>query len=140
MRPVLMGLLLFILLFISLDILNASYKIGLSFSEVSLFIYGNEEEYIDPISFASLLEYVHLSIFLSMMLLLTLSAIYARLCTSHKRVKKVINLLMISAIISIISLLSAPYTQLGVYCYVISFWIYHASVVFMSVVSLKKLL
>jgi len=140
MRPVLMGVLVFILLFLGFDILNASHQVGLGFAEIHTYVYGNEEEFIDPISFASLLEYLHLSIFLMMMLLLTLSAIYARLCPSNRRAKTFINLSMLSAISSIISLLIAPYFSLAIYLYSLCFWTWHIIATLMSLESLKKLL
>ncbi|MGB6020221.1 MAG: hypothetical protein WBF77_11575, partial [Sulfurimonadaceae bacterium] len=80
MRPLLGGLLLFILLFVSADILLRSDHIGLTPSALAQTLFGNEEEYIEPVTEHFLLEMIHSDIFFIMMTLLTLSAVYARLC------------------------------------------------------------
>ncbi|MEA3521678.1 MAG: hypothetical protein U9R50_01750 [Campylobacterota bacterium] len=140
MRPVLTGFLLFLMLFITSDLAQKREQIGLHVSSASGVIYGDEESYIDPISTVSLLEILHSDLFMVMMTLLTLSAIYIRLSPYEKLTKILLHAVMLSAILSFILLLMAHYFQsIFLILWLISLWSWHILAFCMSVESLYRL-
>ncbi len=137
MRPLLGGLLLFILLFLSADILLKNEQIGLTPSHLSQTLFGNEEEYIEPVTEHFLLELIHSDIFFMMMTLLTLSAVYARLCQNRSMRVVNINTTMIAALLSILFLPLAYYLSAHfILPYIITFYSWHILALFMSMASL----
>lgn len=140
MRPLLGGLLLFILLFLSADVLLKSDHIGLTPTHLSETLFGNEAEYIEPVTEHFLLELMHSDIFFMMMTLLTLSAVYARLC-QNRRVRLInINIAMITALLTIIFLPTAYYLSAHfILPYIISFYAWHLMALMMTLASLYYL-
>ncbi len=140
MRPLIGGLLLFTLLFLLFDVWHKIDQIGLLPTDVITFLYGNEEEFIEPITQSSLLEIIHMDTFFAMMILLTLSAVYARLSDSTSRKMIMINLSMIGAIFGIISLPLAYFLHpLFIYLWLLCFWVWHMIAFGMCIESLWKL-
>ncbi|MEN8147615.1 MAG: hypothetical protein ABFR02_08345 [Campylobacterota bacterium] len=140
MRPLLGGLLLFILLFLSADIALRSGHIGLTPSALSQTLFGDEEAFIEPVTEHFLLEMVHSDIFFIMMTLLTLSAVYARLCQNRSLRLININVTMTAALFSIVLLPSAYYlSPLFVMPWIISFFTWHFLAIMMTLASLYYL-
>ncbi len=140
MRPLLGGLLLFILLFLSADILLKSDHIGLTVSKLSQTLFGNEEEYIEAVSEHFMLELMHSDIFFMMMTLLTLSAVYARLCQNKSLRLVNINATMITALLTVVLLPLAYYVSAGfVLPYIITFYAWHILALIMALASLVYL-
>ena len=104
MKPIINGLLLFTLIYLVSDFYVSNATIGLSFEAVKNTLYGNMDEFLDPISEAIFLEYIHAQIFFMMMILLTLSAIFARLTKQTSFSILIINVLMISALSTLLTL------------------------------------
>ena len=140
MRPILGGLLLFILLFLSADVVLKNDHIGLTPTALAQTLFGNEEEYIEPVTEHFLLELMHSDIFFMMMTLLTLSAVYARLC-QNKTIRIVnINATMISALLTILFLPLAYYlSAIFILPYIIAFYAWHILALFMAIASLYYL-
>jgi len=137
MRPLLGGLLLFILLFLSADILLKNDHIGLTPSHLSQTLFGNEEEFIEPVNEHFLLELIHSDIFFMMMTLLTLSAVYARLCQNARLRLVTINLAMVSALLSIVLLPLAYYlSPLFITPWIAAFYAWHLLALLMTLASL----
>lgn len=137
MRPLLGGLLLFIFLFLSADIFLKDDHIGLTESTLSKTLYGNEEEFIEPASEHFLLELMHSDIFFMMMTLLTLSAVYARLCQNSTLRLVNINATMIAALATVILLPMAYYVSADfVLPYIITFYAWHILALIMTLASL----
>jgi len=137
MRPLLGGLLLFILLFLSADIVLKNDHIGLTEQTLEQTLYGNEEEYIEAASEHFLLELMHSDIFFMMMTLLTLSAVYARLCQNKTLRLLNINATMIAALLTVILLPLAYYVSAGfILPYIITFYIWHILALMMTAASL----
>lgn len=138
MSLVLKGFLVFTLLYLVSDILVMNSTFGTSVESVHTTLYGDVDEYIDPMNEASFLEFWHTQIFFMMMTVLTLSAIFIRVSEKSKIV--LINILMISAITSLISLAFAFYmSDIFISAYVLTFFIWHALAVYMSICSFWKL-
>ncbi len=140
MRPLLGGLLLFMLLFLSADVLLKNNHIGLTPTQLSQTLFGDEEAYIEPATEQFMLELIHSDIFFMMMTLLTLSAVYARLC-QNKTIRIVnINATMISALLTVLFLPLAYYLSAWfVLPYIIAFYSWHILALFMAIASLYYL-
>jgi hypothetical protein len=116
------------------------FSFGVLPSMVHQTLYGNEGEYLDPISLASFLEFWHMEIFFIMMILLTLSAVYGRLCENTYTDLIVMNITFMSSIISLIALGLAFYVEeLFVSLYSFGFLIWHLFAIYMVLNSLWKL-
>ncbi len=138
MRLILTGFLSFILFYLISDTVVKYFSFGILPDAIEVTLFGNEEEFIDPITKASFLEFWHVEIFFMMMILLTLSAIFIRLA-NRSRVAMT-NTLMISAIISLITIaLSYFVAGLYIYIYVLTFFIWHLSAIYMIFYSFWKL-
>lgn len=130
--------LVFIFIYIIADILVMNSSIGLNIEAVKTTLFGNEQEYIDPINESSFLEFWHTQIFFIMMILLTLNAIFIRVAKRSRIIST--NILMISAISSLVSILLAYYvSDIFIYIYILSFFIWHAIAIFMIVYSFWRL-
>ena len=138
MSLILKGFLVFILLYLAADILVMKSSFGISADVINTTLFGNEEEYIDPISEASFLEFWHTQIFFIMMVLLTLSAIFIRVAKRSRII--LTNILMISAITSLITLPLAYYmSNFYVNVYVATYFIWHIMAIYMIFYSFWKL-
>jgi len=138
MRLVLSGFLGFILLYLVSDVLVKYSSFGIFPETIKTTLFGNEEEFIDPITTSSFLEFWHIEIFFMMMILLTLSAIFIRLA-KRSRVAMT-NTLMISAIVSLVTLaLSYFVGSFFIHIYVLTFFIWHLCAVYMIFYSFWKL-
>ena len=141
MKPLLNGLLLFIFLYIIFDVFVKSHTMGISPSAVSTTLFGNADEFVDPINKSVFLEFVHMQIFFLMMILLTLSAVYLRLLhQKRKNTLLVLNILMLSALLSPVALVTAYFYSaefIGIYLF--AFFSWHTVAFYMTLSSLWEL-
>lgn len=140
MKSVITGLLVFILIYLIVDIFAKQSSFGLFNQEIKNTLLGNVDEFIDPMNKSSFLEFIHMEIFFLMMILLTLSAIFIRL--SYKRPSSITltNIVMISGLLSIITLsLSYFSSEKFINLYILCFFIWHLCALYMSIYSLWKL-
>ncbi len=138
MSLILKGFLVFIFIFLISDILVMQSSFGITQESVNTSLFGNEDEYIDPMDKAAFLEFWHTQIFFIMMILLTLNAIFIRVAKRSRVIMT--NLLMISAILSLISLVFAFYLSSSfVIIYIFTYFIWHIIAIYMIIYSLWKL-
>lgn len=138
MRLILTGFLSFILLYIISDVLVKAFSFGISVETINITLFGSEENFIDPITKASFLEFWHVEIFFMMMILLTLSAIFIRLANRSRTFMT--NTLMLSAITSLVAIALAYFVSaIFIYLYVITFFIWHLIALYMILYSFWKL-
>ncbi len=138
MSLILKGFLVFIFLYLISDVLVMKSSFGISADTIHATLFGNEEEYIDPINEASFLEFWHTQIFFIMMILLTLNAIFIRVAKRSRII--LTNMLMISAVISLVSLPLAFYmSEFFVNVYIVAYFFWHAMAVYMIFYSFWKL-
>jgi hypothetical protein len=138
MSLILKGFLVFMLLYLISDVLVMNSSFGISVETVNTTLFGNEEEYIDPINEASFLEFWHTEIFFIMMILLTLTAVFIRVAKRSRII--LTNILMISAITSLISLPLAFYmSNIFVNVYITTYFIWHLMAIYMIFYSFWKL-
>jgi len=137
MGNILKGLLFGILLYLISDFIVKYFTIGLTLEALSLSLFGNEEEFVDAMSQSVLLEFWHTEIFFIMMILLTLSSIYIRVVSQTKNYKTTLNIVMISALLSLITLpLSFYLSNNFLYIYILTYYIWHIVAIKMSLRSL----
>lgn len=140
MRPILTGLLFFTLFYILSDVLVKYLNFGVFPEAIKLTLFGNEEQYIDPLTKASFLEFWHAEIFFMMMILLTISAVFVRLAKHETFKIIVLNALMLSALFSLVSLLLTFFvSKFFVFFYSFLFLIWHIIALCIIVYSLWKL-
>lgn len=140
MKSVLSGLLIFTILYIIVDYFVKQSGFGVSPESVALTLFGNPDEFLDPMSPSSFLEFAHIEIFFIMMILLTLSAVYIRM--SNKRIHSIliVNIATLGALVSLVALGGAYYFHEGfVGVYVVGSFVWRSLAFYMSVYSLWRL-
>ena len=140
MRPILSGLLLFTLIYLLNDVYVTKLSLGLFSEQIRTSLFGDVDEFLDPISRASFLEYIHIQIFFMMMLVLTLSAVYIRMTNKKTYSLLIVNLLMMSALLTLLTLgLSYFLNAIFINFYVFTFFTWHIVALYMSLSSLWSL-
>jgi len=95
---------LMMFLYFTGDLFYLSYFFGSSTKEVLSTLKGNPDEFIEPLSLLSLLEHIHISLFLSILALFTTMAIVLRIRLTDAHKKGIILISMLSLLISFLSL------------------------------------
>jgi hypothetical protein len=138
----LMGSVVFaILLYLGLDTVLHAYIIGLDMHSVSVTLFGDAENFVEPILIDSLLLQVHIDLFMTLFALLILSSIFIRLYSDKVMTKWIVHLLFIMGMLAPATLLltyliSASFTAI----WLISFILWHVLASLVALVILKKLL
>jgi len=140
MRLIIIVLVFFTLIYLLADIFVKYKSFGISVSTVKLTLFGDEDEFIEPLPEVSFLEFIHSEIFFIMMILFTLSIVFIRVATKSKINFVIINTTMMAAIVSLIALgLSFYLSEIFVYIYIISFFLWHTLGIYISLYTLWKL-
>jgi magnesium-transporting ATPase (P-type) len=140
MKPLLNGLLISIILYLVFDIFLKDHTLGLNIQTVSTTLFGNADEFLDPMNKSVFLEFIHMQIFFLMMLLLTLSAVFIRLFSKKKNTVLFMNLLMFFGILSPITLAAAYfYSSEFISIYLLCFFSWHIIALYMALKSLWEL-
>ena len=126
-NPLLKKLILFLvftlLLFLGLDVLLHHHQIGLTLATATDTILGNEEEFLDPILFDSLLERVHADILSAMIVLMLLATILIRLSSQSKQ--RLVHLSFLTAIFTQVALLLAHSLPQFIVLWITLFLLWH---------------
>lgn len=139
-KPIITGLLLFTLLYLTADIFVKYNSLGVTPTKLTATLFGNEEEYLDPMQTSVFLENWHMEIFFMMMILLSLGAVFVRVCGMAKKNIVITNVTLISAFASLIFLMGAFfYLDWLIFLYLVSFYLWHLGSFFMVTFSLWKL-
>ncbi len=139
MRPVLSLLLVFIIIYLASDIFVKYSSFGILPSQIASTLYGNEEQFLDAILPSVFLEFWHVEIFFTMMILFTLSAIYIRVAKASKSAIFLVNVMMIGAILALVSLVLAYYaSNTFVTLYAVCYLLWHFTALFCAVDALKR--
>ncbi len=70
--------------YLGLDILLHAYILGADINAILNTLYGNIEEFIEPVLFDTLLLQVHIDLFMSLFTIMIIASIYIRLYHAHK--------------------------------------------------------
>lgn len=87
------------------DLFYLQYFFGSSTTGILSTLKGNPDEFIEPLGLLSLLEHIHISLFLSILALFTTMAIVLRIKLTDVHKKGIILISMLSLLISFLSLL-----------------------------------
>ncbi len=140
MNTLLSGLMVFILLFLVTDLIVKTYHYGFTTDAIATMLYGNEEEFIEPLPFASLLEGVHADIFFAMMTLLTLGAVYGRTGRSKRLRIILVNLMMLTALTAMIApVLAYVHSAFWITVWIITAVSWHAIAMLVALIALWRL-
>lgn len=126
-----------LMLFLLSDIALHHYQIGLTLSQATETIAGNEANFTDPILFDSLLERVHIDILTSMITLILLAVILIRL--TPKETQYTIHLAFVSAILTQFSLLLSFYFEPFILIWIGLFIVWHLVAFQMSIKTIWRL-
>ncbi len=133
MKPLLNGLLIFITLYLIFDIFVKSHTLGLSVTMVHTTLFGNADEFLDPMNKSVFLEFIHMQIFFLMMLLLTLSAVFIRLLHKKAKVILTVNLVMVFGLLTPLTLFGTYFSSTEfISLYLFCFFIWHSIAFYMS--------
>ena len=138
----LMGSVVFaILLYLGFDILLHAYVIGLDMQSVSITLFGDVENFVEPILIDSLLLQVHIDLFMTLFAILILSSIYIRLYSDKVMTKWVVHFMFSLGILAPFVLLLAYFVSESLTAiWLISFVLWHMLAAVVALMILKKLL
>ena len=140
MKPLLNGLLVFIILYLIFDLFVKNHTLGLTIQTVSTTLFGNADEFLDPMNESVFLEFVHMQIFFLMMLLLTLSAVFIRLLHKKQNTLLLMNLVMLFGVLTPATLTAAYfYSAEFTGIYLVCFFAWHILALYMALKSLWEL-
>jgi hypothetical protein len=138
----LMGSVVFtILLYLGFDLVLHAYAIGLDMQSLQATLYGDVENFVEPILIDSLLLQVHIDLFMTLFAILILSSIYIRLYSDEAVTKWIVHLLFILGMLAPIMLILAYFV--GTFfaaMWLISFILWHVLAFIVGMMILKKLL
>lgn len=130
-----------LLFYLGLDVVLHGYVIGFDLQGIINTLYGNEEEFIEPIIIDSLLLQVHINLFMSLFSMIMIASIYIRLFSDKKMTKWLVHLLFILGLIAPIVLMIAYFTSMVfVYIWIVSFFAGHILSTIMLLLIINKLL
>ncbi len=137
-NPLLKNLVLFISViligFLITDILLHHFQIGLWLDRASESILGNEEAFIDPMPFDTMLERVHVDILTSMLTLLIISSVCISVAKNNRFKGVLIHTAFISAILSHCAFLSSLYLgNFTILIWIVLFLLWHILAILMSI-------
>ncbi len=138
----LMGSVVFaILLYMGLDVVLHAHVIGLDMHSASVTLFGDVENFVEPILIDSLLLQVHMDLFMTLFALLILSSIYIRLYSDNIMTKWLVHFLFIMGMLAPIALILAYFVHaVFTAMWLISFVLWHIMAIVVAVMILKKLL
>ncbi len=129
------------LLYLVLDVVLHGYLIGLSPQVAAQTLYGNEEAFVEPILFESLLLQVHIDLFMALVSLLIVVSIYLRMKYKEKVRKGLLHALFLAALAAPLLLIAAYFGgSFWLYGWVGAFYLWHLLALFVGMVALKRLI
>ncbi len=130
-----------ILLYIGFDAALHAYVIGLDMQSISGTLFGDAENFVEPILIDSLLLQVHSDLFMTLFAIMILSSIYIRLYSDNAMTKLMVHLLFILGIFAPVALVLAYFANaLFVSLWLITFVLWHVLAFLLGIMILNKLL
>lgn len=130
-----------IFLYLILDSVHHQFLFGLDIATLTTTLYGNMDEFIEPILLDTLLLQVHIDLFMSLFALMIVGSIYIRLYATHTLTKPLVHTLFILGLLSPLAILIAYFTNVvALYLWLGSFVLWHLLAMVMSLIIIKKLL
>lgn len=128
------------LIYFIADLFYLSHFFGSSAQEILSTLQGNPDEFIEPLNLLSLLEHIHVSLFLSILALFTTMAIVLRIKLGHTHKKVIILIAMLSLLISFLTLMGTYFWhELFVYGFMFATLLWHLSGIYAITIILMQL-
>lgn len=135
------GVVFALFFFFLLDIVLHTYVLGLDVSTLSTTLFGNSDEFIEPILIDTLLLQVHVDLFMALFSIMIVASIYIRLHSKKMMTKWLVHVLFILGLFAPIFLMIAYFTNVWfVYIWLVTFILGHLLAMLLSLLILKKLL
>jgi hypothetical protein len=135
------GVVFAILLYLGFDIVLHAYVIGLDMETISATLFGDLENFVEPILIDSLLLQVHIDLFMTLFAVMILASIYMRLYSSKGVTKWVVHLLFIFGMLAPVAILLAYFvSESFIFIWLLSFLLWHLLGSIVGILILKKLL
>jgi len=135
-----LGVCVALFFYLGLDVVLHGYVLGTNITEIGTTLYGNVEEFVEPILIDSLLLQVHIDLFMSLFGIMIITSIYIRLFSAKKSTKKLVHALFILGLFAPIALITAYFASVVfVYVWLFSFVLWHLLGMGMALVIIKKL-
>lgn len=127
--------------YLGLDVVLHGYVLGADATSITTTLYGNAEEFIEPILLDTLLLQVHIDLFMSLFSIMIIASIYIRLYSANVSTKWLVHTLFILGLLAPLGLLIAYFISVGfVYVWIGSFILGHLLGMGMSLGIIKRLL
>lgn len=140
LNTLMMGVSAALFFYLLFDMILHGLLIGSDVSTISSTLYGNVEEFIEPILLDTLLLQVHIDLFMSLFTLMMLSTMYIRLFSEEKTTKWLIHLLFIIGLATPLMLLVAYVgTLFFVYMWIFALLAGHLLAIFFALRIMKRL-
>ncbi len=140
LRSLMISVVFAIILYIFLDIVLHSYLLGSDIQTIQANIFGDEENFIEPLLIETLLLQIHIDLFMTLFGLMILTSIYIRFHNKQNFTKWFVHIVLFLGLISPIILLLAFFTiEIFIYIWLISFILWHILALIMGIITLKKL-
>lgn len=141
LKNLVVGVCIALFFYFILDVLLHGYIIGYTFEEINATLYGNAEEFIEPILIDSLLLQVHIDLFMSLFGVMIIASIYIRLYSTQKMTKFLLHTLFLLSLFSPVMLMLAYVSsKMLVFIWIACFVLGHLLAMVMSMMIVKKLL
>ena len=135
------GVTVAIFFYFVLDIVLHAYVIGLDITSTSTTLFGNTEEFIEPVLIDTLLLQVHIDLFMSLFAIMIVASIYIRLNSTKVLTKWLVHTLFILGLLAPLLLMVAYFTNvIFVYLWLGSFILGHFLGMLLSLMIIKRLL
>ena len=133
------GVVFALFFFFLLDIVLHAYVLGLDVPTLSTTLFGNPDEFIEPILLDTLLLQVHIDLFMALLSIMIVASIYIRLHNKKMRTKWMVHALFILGLFAPIFLMVAYFTNVGfAYVWLVTFIAGHLLAMWMSLLILKR--
>lgn len=139
LKNLMAGVVFALFFFFLLDIILHAYVFGLDISTLSTTLFGNPDEFIEPILLDTLLLQVHIDLFMALLSIMIVASIYIRLHNKKMRTKWLVHTLFILGLFAPIFLMVAYFTNVWfVTMWLVTFILGHLLAMWMSLLILKR--
>jgi len=140
-RNLMAGVVFALFFFFLLDIGLHAYVLGLDVPTLSTTLFGNPDEFIEPILIDTLLLQVHIDLFMALFSLMIVASIYIRFHSQKVMTKWLVHALFLLGLLTPVLLMIAYFTNVWfVTMWLVTFILGHLLAMWMSLLILKRLL
>lgn len=141
LKRLMVGVTVFILLYLVTDLLLHGVLFGSSIEAISSTFYGNDAEFVEPILFETLLLQAHIDLFMALIALMVLSSVYIRLTVKTHTNRTLLHALFLSGVSAPLLLTGAYFgSDVIIYLWAAAFLLWHLLAFWTGLSVLQRLL